>query len=167
MKWLTIPALLLALSVACDQAPAVETVAAEPETRAPAGEPQDLPTTQMRLGNLRFNLQIANDPTEREIGLMHVTEMGKKDGMIFVFPKPGQLSFWMEDTLIPLDIIFVDATGTVTKIAQMTPLSRDLTDSDGRCQWVIELNAGMAGEAGIKVGDVLLMPAEVRPDTAE
>ena len=145
----------------------LDSPATRPAATAPADGPQSLDTTTMRLGNLRFRLQIANDPAERETGLMHVEQMPRLSGMIFVFPRPARLAFWMKNTLIPLDIVYLDARGRVLNVERMVPGQADTTPSAGPAQWAVELNAGMADAAGVKPGDVVLVPPKARPNLAE
>ncbi len=85
--------------------------------------------------------------------------------MLFVFEKVEPRSFWMKNTLIPLDLIYLDAAGKVISIKQGKPLQEEPTiPSDGPTKYVIELNAGAAATAGLKVGDrVKVPPAAAEP----
>jgi uncharacterized membrane protein (UPF0127 family) len=129
-------------------------------------EPQALPTVPVRLGTTTFTLQIANDPDERATGLMHVEAMPQQGGMIFVFPQAARRTFWMKDTLIPLDILFLSAGGRVLNVERMVPGNTDdpasRASSAGPAKWVIELNAGMAKAAGVRPGDVIRIPPAAR-----
>ena len=120
----------------------------------------------MTIDGVKLTLQVANDPAERETGLMHVAEMPADHGMIFVFPRPGRLGFWMKDTLIPLDIVYLDAAGRVLNVERMEPGDETLVPSAGRAQWAIELNAGRAAELKIAPGDRLIVPAMAWPEYA-
>lgn len=117
-------------------------------------------------GEARFSVEIADDPEERAQGLMHRTEMAPSAGMLFIYEHPQALSFWMRNTLIELDMIFIDAAGVVQHIHHRaqpldeTPIlgGRDLTH-------VLEINGGKAGMLGIDVGDVIRHPS-FAPETA-
>lgn len=84
---------------------------------------------------------------------MNRNELAPDRGMIFPFAQPRQASFWMKDTLIPLDIIFVRADGTVANIENAVPLSLEPVMSAGPVNAVLELPGGRAAELGIKPGD--------------
>lgn len=124
-----------------------------------------LPTVDMKLGTKTFTLEIANDAAEREKGLMRRDSMPADHGMIFVFPAEQRLGFFMKNTRIPLDIIFVNATGVVVSIKQMRPYDVTTTYTDAPAKWAIELNQGQAAAAGVNVGDRLTIPEQARePD---
>ena len=126
-------------------------------------QPQsNLPTVKMRLGNTEFTLEVAADAMSRERGLMRRDSMPADHGMIFVFREPQRLSFWMKDTRIPLDIVYVDASGKVDSVKQMQPYVRTAVYSDGDVKWAIELNQGAAAKAGVSVGQTLQIPAQAQ-----
>jgi uncharacterized membrane protein (UPF0127 family) len=130
---------------------------------APAGSAESrLPTTRMSIGGESFNLEIAYRPEDQETGLMHRRSMSDDHGMIFVFPAERDLTFWMKDTLIPLDIIYLDRGGRVVSVKHMKPLDKTGVPSDGPAMYAIELNAGAATRAGVKSGDVLKVPDDLR-----
>jgi len=112
----------------------------------------------MKIGNANFILEIAADQASQERGLMYRTLMPADHGMIFVFPTEAMQSFWMENTLIPLDIIFLDATGRVVSVQTMKPKDLNTTSSIEPSKYAIEINAGAAAASGVKVGDVLVVP---------
>jgi uncharacterized membrane protein (UPF0127 family) len=110
-------------------------------------------------GTARFTIEIADDPQERSLGLMHRDSMPKSAGMLFVYERPQKTVFWMKDTLIPLDMIFADETGVVTRVHENArPL--DLTGIDGGdgVQFVLEINGGLAERLGIKEGSEMRHP---------
>lgn len=106
-----------------------------------------------------FNVDLALTPQQQAHGLMFVEKMADEKGMLFLNDEERQLAFWMKNTLIPLDIIFVDARGYILNIQHGKP--RDLTalPSAGPAQAVLELNGGLCARLGIKPGDRLLHPA--------
>jgi uncharacterized protein len=106
-----------------------------------------------------FTVEIAATEAEREKGLMFRTKMGTGAGMLFVYPAPGHPYFWMKNTEIPLDMIFVSSTGRVTRVHDMAAPG-DLTPIDGGegAQFVLEINGGLASRLGLAEG------AEMRSD---
>ncbi|MEM9755105.1 MAG: DUF192 domain-containing protein [Pseudomonadota bacterium] len=111
-------------------------------------------------GTARFNVEVADDPDERAVGLMHRESMAQSAGMLFVYPVEEEVGFWMENTLIPLDMIFFDATGTVVKVHEnAVPLDRTVIRSEFPTQYVLEINAGLAEQIGIAPGVELRHPA--------
>lgn len=111
-------------------------------------------------GRESFSVAVADDAKERARGLMFVETMPLSGGMLFVYDAPRRVSFWMKNTLIPLDMVFADATGTVTRV-QANAIPGDLTPVDGgdNVQFVLEINGGLAGKLGIVPGAVLRHPA--------
>jgi uncharacterized membrane protein (UPF0127 family) len=112
-------------------------------------------------GSARFRVAIADDPAERAQGLMHVEEMPRLSGMLFVYERPGPVAFWMENTLIPLDMIFVAEDGTVRRVhSNAIPLDRtSIPGGSDDIRYVLEINGGVAEEFGISEGSVLRHPA--------
>ena len=121
---------------------------------------QNLPTTTMRLGSEQFTLEVADEDKEREVGLMNRRSMPADHGMIFVFPQESRLSFYMKNTLIPLDILYLDADGDVVDIRQMQPLDLSSVPSRAPAKYAIELNLGTAARLGLKPGDHLEIPRD-------
>lgn len=111
-------------------------------------------------GKARFAVEIADDPQERATGLMHRTEMATSAGMLFVFPKPQSISFWMRNTLIELDLIFVDPAGVVRHIHHRAkPLDETSIPGGSGLTHVLEINGGLSRMLGIEVGDQLQHPS--------
>jgi len=104
-------------------------------------------------GQASFRVDLADDPEERARGLMFVEDMPRGKGMLFVYESPRRASFWMRNTLIPLDMIFADETGTVTRVHEnAVPLDEtSISGGDGVLS-VLEINGGMAGQIGIEPG---------------
>lgn len=111
-------------------------------------------------GKESFAVKVADDGAERAQGLMFVEAMPLSEGMLFVYEAPRRVSFWMKNTLIPLDMVFADASGTVTRV-HTGAVPGDLTPIDGGegVQFVLEINAGLAGKLGIGPGTVMRHPA--------
>jgi uncharacterized protein len=121
---------------------------------------QSLPiTAQMQVGNQVIRLEVAKTPEQQAIGLMNRTELARDRGMVFPFSPARPVSFWMKNTLIPLDMIFVHKGKVVAVIDNVPPCKADPCPSYGVSQalvdQVIELRAGRAAELGIKPGDPL------------
>jgi uncharacterized membrane protein (UPF0127 family) len=107
-------------------------------------------------GNARFAVEVADDPDERAQGLMNVPEMPSSRGMLFLYERPQRATFWMRNTLIPLDMIFADPTGTITQIHEdAVPLDETTIDGGSGVLAVLEINGGLARRIGISVGDEL------------
>jgi uncharacterized membrane protein (UPF0127 family) len=103
-----------------------------------------------------FRVEIAASSAEQARGLMHRTELGPNEGMIFPRPAPRQASFWMRNTVISLDIIFVGEDGRILNVgANAVPLSLDPVESIGPASLVFEIPGGRAAELGIKAGDLV------------
>ena len=110
-----------------------------------------------------LKLEIASTPEARKKGLMERTNLGSCDGMAFWFPKLAtekmqfsSQSFWMKNTHIPLDILFIDDKNRIVAIKQGKPLSTDSITHEGQVASVIELQVGQAKELGILIGDRVL-----------
>ena len=106
-----------------------------------------------------FMVELALTPEEQTRGLMFREIMGERQGMLFVFQGVSMHSFWMKNTLIPLDIIFIRADGGIAHIAERTvPQSLGLIPSRVPVRSVLELNGGTAERLGLKVGDKVSHP---------
>lgn len=127
----------------------------------PYVSPMGLPTVQMQIGRHTYTLEVAKTEAHRRRGLMMRDSIPQRWGMIFVFPDEDYRSFWMKNTRIPLDILYLDAGGRVVSIHRMLPHVETGTWSEGPAMYAIELNAGEAEAAGVKRGDVLVIPPEV------
>lgn len=103
---------------------------------------------------LNLKIAIADDYKKREQGLMNVTKLPKDHAMMFIFENPQIASFWMKNTLIPLDIIFVDQSNKIVNIAKNNkPLNENLISSEYEIDKTIEVNAGIVDKYQIKIGD--------------
>lgn len=108
-----------------------------------------------------ITVEVADTPADRERGLMHRRKLPKDYGMLFVFPRPASLGFWMKNTFVSLDIVYLDASKTVTRVhARVRPSTPRTRDEDvarvsGYGQYILELPAGAAKREGIKEGRTL------------
>ncbi len=117
-------------------------------------------------GKARFTVEIADDLPEQQQGLMNRPSMPIGSGMLFVYDKPTSLSFWMRNTLIPLDMLFIDATGVVKHIHhEAIPLDETAIFGGDNLTSVLEINGGLAKRMGIKLGSEVRHPSYA-PQTA-
>jgi len=115
---------------------------------------------------VRFRVEIAKSARERARGLMDREQMARSRGMLFVYEAPHRASFWMKNTIIPLDILFLDETGTVRTIAENTePFSLDPILGGEGIKYVLEVNAGLSSKFRLSEGAQLRHP-EIDQDVA-
>jgi hypothetical protein len=106
-----------------------------------------------------FNVEMATTEPQRERGLMFRKELPQGQGMLFDFFTDQPVSFWMHNTYIPLDMIFIRHDGVIMRIAENTkPMSDDLVPSGAPVRAVLEVIGGTARELGIKAGDKVINP---------
>lgn len=111
-------------------------------------------------GTVSFQIELADTVSERSQGLMHRTEMADEAGMLFVYPYTRPVSFWMKNTLIPLDMIFINARGVVHRVhANAIPHDTTSIPSGGPVRAVLEINGGLARKMGIRPGSKIRHPA--------
>ena len=111
-------------------------------------------------GTARFSVEIADDPTEQAQGLMYRESMPLGAGMYFVYESPRRASFWMRHTLIPLDMLFIDASGVVQHIHhEAVPLDETPIPGGEGILTVLEINGGLARRLGITEGSLVRHPA--------
>lgn len=121
---------------------------------SPAGLEQIPLTVQSQGRAHRFIVEVARTAEQQARGLMHRQSLAPDRGMLFPYEPPQPASFWMENTLIPLDIIFIRPDGTIARIADNTvPLSREPIPSLEPVSAVFEIAGGRAAELGIAAGD--------------
>ena len=111
------------------------------------------------INNKKFNVELAQTEAEREKGLMHRNSLDINSGMLFVYNTADIRTFWMKDTLIPLDIIFIN-NNKIVEITTLDPATPSYTPqytSPKKSKYVLELNAGAAEQNGFKVGDKIKM----------
>lgn len=114
-------------------------------------------------GGESFAVEVADDTAERAQGLMFRESLDPGAGMLFVYDAPRRVSFWMKNTLIPLDMVFADEVGRVTAVHSMAqPLDETPIDGGEGVQFVLEINGGLADRLGIAPGAELRHPS-IRP----
>ena len=110
-------------------------------------------------GEHRFDVELADEPGERSRGLMFRRSMPQDRGMLFDFRTDQDVSMWMQNTHLSLDMIFIRADGTVARVARNTvPFSTDMIASGEEVRAVLELNAGTAERIALKRGDRVKHP---------
>ena len=138
------------------QGPAAAPAVPAPQASRTAPSGLDLVPLEIRgaSGTHRFTVEVARTPDQQAQGLMFRTALGADEGMIFPFPFPRPASFWMRNTLIPLDMIFIREDGTIARIAANTvPDSEESVSSGEPVAAVLEIRGGRAAELGIREGD--------------
>ena len=127
-----------------------------PPARSPAGLDQLALTIRSAGKTHRFTVEVARSPQEQSQGLMYRQSLAPDRGMIFPYDPPQPVGFWMKNTLIPLDMIFIRPDGTIASIAANTvPLSLESVQSAEPVVAVLEIAGGRSAELGIKAGDTV------------
>ena len=118
-------------------------------------------------GKARFSVEVADEQDERALGLMHRESLPLSAGMLFVYERPQRLSFWMRNTLISLDMLFIDAQGVVQRIHHSAkPLDETPIVGGDDLLSVLEINGGLAYRLGIKEGAQVRHPAFAKNEPA-
>jgi uncharacterized membrane protein (UPF0127 family) len=116
-------------------------------------------TIQTAGGPQKFAIELALSDAQMEQGLMFRRSMPANAGMLFDFKHPTNVTMWMKNTLIPLDMLFLDDSGRIIDIHERAvPYSTDIIASRVPSRYVIELNGGTAARLGIKPGDQVTSP---------
>jgi uncharacterized membrane protein (UPF0127 family) len=132
------------------------TLCASPPARAASIQPLEIVT---KSGVQVFSVEMATTEEEKTTGLMYRKELPDGKGMLFDFSPEQQISMWMKNTYIPLDMIFIRADGRILRIAENTePLSTKIISSGGLAKGVLEVIAGTAQKYGIQPGDRVAHP---------
>lgn len=121
---------------------------------------RDLERHPMKIGETTIQVWIMDTEAKRQEGMMFLTNEEVKDleGMLFVFQEEQPLGFWMENTILPLDLIYIRRDGTVLNVAKGQPFNRENLPSAGDAMYVLELKQGMAERLGIRRGTKLTLP---------
>jgi len=127
-------------------------VTAEPLERYPTGTV----ILKGRHPDRKFNVWVAATDDRREQGLMYIKSLAKSQGMLFLFDQPDLLTFWMKNTFVPLDIIYVGPDHRVVRVAENAiPQSLTAIPSGGASNAVLEINGGMSRTLGVAPGDTV------------
>ncbi|QRG05613.1 DUF192 domain-containing protein [Xanthobacter dioxanivorans] len=151
--WRAASAAVLALSLGFALAPAISVGPALAQAAQPVGplEPLEIATSK---GVVPFEVEVARTNEQRATGLMYRKSLGERAGMLFDFEADQMVSMWMQNTYIPLDMLFIRADGSIARIAAMTtPLSTATISSGEPVRAVLEIAGGAARKLGIKPGD--------------
>ena len=140
----------VASSAACS---AQTPTAAEIQAGAQAGLQRVRLTIHSATGDHRFTIEVAATPQQQETGMMFRRSVGANRGMIFPYNPPQSVAFWMRNTLIPLDLIFIRADGSIARIATAKPLDETLVPSGEPIAAVLEIRSGRSAELGVREGD--------------
>lgn len=140
-----------------------EPQAGAPQSAAAPTAPSGLELVPLQVrtgrGSHAFTVEVARTPEEQSRGLMFRERLGPDGGMIFPFPSPRRAGFWMKNTLIPLDMIFIRPDGTIARIAANTvPHSLASVESGEPVIAVLEIAGGRSAELGIAEGDRVSWP---------
>lgn len=168
------------LSFGCETTPPEPKVAVQAPAPAPpsAAAPQEPPKpksednilrkhqlrtlkkVELRAGAHRIQAWVMDTASKREEGMMWLTEeeVNDNEGMLFVFKNAAQRGFWMQNTYLPLDILFISASGKVLNIQRGNPLDETSLPSKGPAKYVLELKAGRAAKMGLKAGAGIVIP---------
>jgi uncharacterized membrane protein (UPF0127 family) len=114
-----------------------------------------LPRIKLQAGMHQMDVQVAQTPEQRSIGLMFRADMPPHEGMLFVFEQPSVQCFWMKNTLLPLTAAFVADDGTILNLADMKPQTTDSHCSAKPVRFVLEMNQGWFAKKGLKPGSRL------------
>ncbi len=143
------------------------------QTASAGGEAMILPTDPAPLvvetakGERSFTIEVASEPAQRSAGLMFRRAMADDHGMLFVFERTQTVGFWMKNTPMPLDLIFIGEDGHIAAIGRGEPQSEAVISPGAPVRFVLELKAGTAAREGIADGDAVKHPAIAAVSGAE
>ena len=115
-----------------------------------------LPVIKLQVGAHTVHAEIASTEAQRARGLMYRRKMGKNDGMLFVYPRPEPLSFWMKNTYLPLTIAYIDKRGKIVHLEDMQPHTTASHPSPKPVPYALEMNQGWFEKNGVNVGDMVV-----------
>ena len=123
-----------------------------------AGKPQRLSKTEIEIGGRRISVEIARTPEQRATGMKYRKQLGKDEGMLFLFERDENLSFYMKDTLVPLSIAFIRSDGVIANIARMEALTTSAHKSRTPCRYALEMPDGWFAQHEIVEGAKVAIP---------
>lgn len=119
-------------------------------------------STKLKLNNIEYDIEIAKTISQKSTGLSNRNNLCPNCGMIFIFKQDGTLPFWMKDTLIPLDMIWINSTGKITDIITATKTnSLKILQNSQPAKYVLELNAYDAQKLDLNIGDTINIPIDL------
>ena len=110
-------------------------------------------TAHVKVAGHELKVEVADTDPQREQGLMYRKQLGRNDGMLFIFDEPAYQAMWMKNTLIPLSVAFLDRNGEILNILDMEPQTLDTHMSAGPATYAIETNKGWFAANKVKPGD--------------
>lgn len=113
----------------------------------------DTATVRIRVGGVEVGVEVADQPEQRQEGLMHRDSLPENHGMLFVYPDERTLTFWMRNTRIPLDIAFIDRRGRIVDVQWMEAFDEEMTSSRRPAMYALEMRRGWFEDHGVGVGD--------------
>ncbi len=160
---LIVSLLLAVLAAACGRpgsatpASAIPKTSPQPAPTEPVGSPQPrLPTVQLFVGTNEITAEIARTPRQIETGMMWRTELGEMEGMLFVFPRPEQRSFWMKNCPLPMTCAYIAPDGEILETRDMIPHeTRGIFSKTASVQFVLEMNRDWFKKHGVAPGAVI------------
>ena len=161
MKWLCSAAILgaLVLSACSEQQAASPAAAPAPmsiDDILPKRAQSNLPTTKLYLGTAELTAELCLDDVSRMTGMMYRTNFPPTHGMLFAFPQPAQLSFWMKNTPLHLSAAYINPEGVIEDIVDLQPFNTNSVFSSGnRVQFVLEVTNGWFKAFGVNTGAVV------------
>lgn len=114
-----------------------------------------LPIVTLNAGGQTIKAEVAAKEEHRQKGLMFRTQMGKNEGMLFVFPQLGYHAMWMRNTFIPLSVAYLDDSGKILSIHEMEPQNDTSHQSAGPARYALEMNAKWFSQHKVNVGDMV------------
>lgn len=114
-----------------------------------------LPMKSINAGIHVIHAEVANNETQRELGLMYRKTMPENNGMLFVFDQPAGICMWMKNTILPLSVAFMDSTGKIINIADMKPQTEDAHCAYGPAKYALEMNLHWFKQKHVEAGTVI------------
>jgi uncharacterized protein len=154
-RYLLLTLLSIGFGFGC-QKPTAPPPATNLTSSGPTQAQPKLPTLKLYLGTQEIVAEIARTAVQLQTGMMFRKEMGENEGMLFVFPRPHQASFYMRNTLLPLAGAYIDSEGTILEIHAMKPLDEtSITAGTDQVRFVLEMRDGWFDRHSISTGTVI------------